>query len=138
MTMFAIARMIATSSNIRWVLPVMPASSPAYPPVILTGSLGWAMSTRMESSARATAKQAKVEHERDRTRRGHPGRDPEQVLLGDAHLEEAIGVGLLEDVGPGRAPEVAVEHHDAGVGLAEFGDRLAPGEPEGLALRGAS
>ena len=45
----AIARMIATSSNIKWVLPVIPARRPAYEPVILTGSRGWARKPTAEA-----------------------------------------------------------------------------------------
>ena len=93
--------MIAMSSNIWCVLPVIPVSSPAYPPMILTLSRGWATSTRTESRARADGETGKGRHERDETERGEPGGHRDHVLLADARLQVPVRVSLLEYAGPG-------------------------------------
>ena len=64
---------------------------------------------------------------------GHAGGHAQHVLLGDAHLEVALRVGILEDLGARGAAQVAVEHDDARIGCGEFGHDLS----EDLAQRAA-
>jgi hypothetical protein len=56
-----------------------------------------------------------------RQARGHA----EHVLLGDAHLQVALRMALLEHVGLRRAAHVGVEHHDPGIRVGELGYGLA-------------
>ena len=91
------------------------------------------MSTRTWSSGRTTANEHERADERHQADVARPGGHAQHVLLGDAHLEVALRVGLLEDVGPGRDAEVPVEHDDARVGVGQLGDGLA----EDLAHRAA-
>ena len=45
----------------------------------------------------------------------HPDGGGDELLLGDVHLEEALGVSLGEDLGVGRVRDLAVEGHDLAV-----------------------
>ena len=65
---------------------------------------------------------------------GHAGGYAQHVLLGDAHLEEALGVGVLEYLRLCRAAEVAVEHDDARVRGGELGDGLTEDDSQLLSL----
>ncbi|MNY17920.1 hypothetical protein D3C86_1512670 [compost metagenome] len=51
----------------------------------------------------------------------------DQVLLGDPHVEEALGELVGEVLGHGRAREVRVEHDDVGALAAELAKGLAVG-----------
>ncbi len=73
--------------------------------------------------------------ERDQAHRRQPGGHAEHVLLGDSHLEVAVRVGLLEDVGPRRAADVAVEHDDPRVVVRQLRDGLAEDLPHGPSHR---
>ena len=73
--------------------------------------------------------------ERDQAHRGQAGGDAEHVLLGDPHLEIAVGMGLLEDVGARRAADVAVEHDDPRIVVGDRRDRLAEDLAHGPAHR---
>ena len=57
----------------------------------------------------------------------HPDRGGDELLLGDEHLEEALGVGGGEDVGMGRVRHLAVEGDDAAVRGADRRERVAVG-----------
>ena len=65
---------------------------------------------------------------------GHARGHAQHVLLGDAHLVEAIGVGVLEELGLGRAAEVPVEHDDARIAGRQLGDGLTEHEAQRLAF----
>ena len=54
----------------------------------------------------------------------HPDRHRDHPLLGDVHLEEAIGGGLLEVLGVGRIAHLSVERHDVRARGSERRDRL--------------
>ena len=62
-------------------------------------------------------------HEADR---GQPGGRSDEVLLGDAHLEETVRVGLGELVGLRGVGQVTVQDHRARIAVAEFDELLAP------------
>ena len=47
----------------------------------------------------------------------HRGRD--QLLLGDVHLEVAVGVGVAEELAVGRVGDLAVERDDVAADVAE-------------------
>ena len=64
--------------------------------------------------------------ERDQPDARQAGGDAEHVLLGDAHLQVAVRVGQLEDVGLGRHAEVAVEHHDPRVRASASAVTVSP------------
>ena len=49
----------------------------------------------------------------------------DELLLGDVHLEEAVGVRLLEDLGERRVADLAVERDHVSAGGPERGERLA-------------
>ena len=68
---------------------------------------------------------------------GHAGGHADHVLLGDAHLEEAIGMGGGEDVGPGRVGEITIEHDQIGILVGQIGQGLTPDIAQGKHL-GAS
>ena len=55
-----------------------------------------------------------------------PDRGGDQLLLGDEHLEVALGVGLGELVGEGRVADLAVHGHHVGAD-AQRGQRVAVG-----------
>ncbi len=55
-----------------------------------------------------------------------PHRRSDHDLLGDEHLEEAIGCDLLEAIAEGGILHVGVERDDARVHLADGGERRAP------------
>ncbi len=63
--------------------------------------------------------------ERHEPRRGQPRCHTEHVLLGDAHLEKAIRIGLRKDIRLGRASRVGVEHDDPRVVSGQLGNRQA-------------
>ncbi len=67
--------------------------------------------------------------EGDQPHRGQARRHAEHVLLSDPHLEVAVRVGLLEDVGSRRGADVAVEHDDPRVVGRQLRDRLAEDLP---------
>ena len=71
--------------------------------------------------------------ERHQADLGHARGHAEHVLLGDAHLVEALGIGILEELGLRGAAQVAVEDDDAGVVGGQLGDRLTEDEAELLA-----
>jgi hypothetical protein len=77
---------------------------------------------------------ARREH-RERRREGDEAlerqtrRDAEEVLLGDADLDEAVREGVLEHDRPGRGVEVGVEHDDVRTLATELDER----RPEGVA-----
>ena len=55
----------------------------------------------------------------------HGGRD--HLLLGDVHLEEALRMGLREDLGEGRVGDLAVEDDHVAAGGAERRERVTVG-----------
>ncbi len=71
------------------------------------------------------------EKRRERGREGdepdhlHADRGGDHLLLGDVHLEEAFGSGLLEVLGVRRIAHLRVQHDDVGAGGAQCGERLA-------------
>lgn len=60
---------------------------------------------------------------------GEPRGDAEEILLGDAHLDESLGKGLHEQDRLGGRVEVGVQHDDVGPLATEIHERA----PEGLA-----
>ncbi len=65
--------------------------------------------------------------ERDLAAVGQPGRHPHQVLLGDAHVDDALGKGP-GDLGHLRGAERIVDHgDDAGIGGHEVQERVREG-----------
>ncbi len=75
-------------------------------------------------------------HERSEGRREghqpehlHAHRGGDHLLLGDVHLEEAIGRGLLEVLRVRRVADLGVEHDDIGAGGAERLERFAVSLP---------
>src|SRR6478672_11556353 len=56
----------------------------------------------------------------------------DEILFGDAHLEEAFGMSLGELVDLGGVAEITVEDDSAGVGGAEFDEFVTPCIPHGL------
>ena len=71
--------------------------------------------------------------EGDAAHLGHAGGHAEHVLLGDAHLEVALGEGILEDLAARGAAQVAVEHDDAPVARGQLGHDLAEDVAQGAA-----
>ena len=65
---------------------------------------------------------------------GHAGGRRDHVLLGDAEVEEAVGMARLELDGPVGAGEIGGQHDDAGIAIGEIGELLA--EHEGRQARG--
>ena len=59
-------------------------------------------------------------HERQQAGPRHAGGDAEQVLLGDADVEDPFGEGVLEDADLGAAREIGGEGHDARVGFGQL------------------
>ena len=55
----------------------------------------------------------------------HPHRGGDHLLLRDVHLDEPLGMGVLEDLGEGRVGDLAVERDDRAVRGAERRERLA-------------
>ena len=55
--------------------------------------------------------------ERDLARQRHAGADAHHVALGDAHVEEPLGMLPGELIGHGGLPEVSVEDDDVRIGF---------------------
>src|SRR5919199_1759510 len=79
-----------------------------------------------------SGKRAEPGHEADR---GQAGGDAGHVLLGDAHLQEAVGPRLVQDVGARGVGQVAVEHEQIGIGIGQLDQRLAEHDAWGQQLR---
>jgi hypothetical protein len=67
-----------------------------------------------------------------KTNAGQTCSGADQILLGDAHLEEALRVGLGELVDLGGVAEITVEDDSAGIGGAELDKLVAPYITHGL------
>src|SRR3989441_1047373 len=84
--------------------------------------------------ALAQEERGKARRERDEAARGQAGGHRAHVGLGDTHVEEAVLELLAEEGSVRRLREVGVEDDDAGVLLAQLGQRpavgLAGGHPE--------
>ena len=132
------ARMIARSSTSWWVLPVRPVSRPGVGGPDLDVGVGLGDEHPDRVGRPVGEEHAERRQPRDVAERREAGRDADHVLLGDAHLEEALGVGVGEPVGPGRGPEVAVEDEQVGVlrgdGAQGVGPRVAHRLGHGAAL----
>ena len=82
------------------------------------------------SSTEIRERAARGEH-RERARKRHAARgrdtggDADHVGLGDAGIEEAVGIGGLELAGLGRGREVRVQNHEIIVLGTELDERLA-------------
>jgi len=57
----------------------------------------------------------------------HAAGDADHVGLGDAHVEEALGMRFFKEFGHGRAGEVGVEHDKLGIFVGQLYERLAVG-----------
>ena len=77
--------------------------------------------------AAANAKHGKRRRERDEPGKGEARRHANHVLLGDAHVDKAIGVCLLELVGCGRPGKVGVDRADVHALVSQLDERLAKG-----------
>src|SRR4026208_864641 len=111
--MLGIERMMLISSIAWWVAPSGPTEMPP----------GARHAHRIRGAAGREG--AVGREERDLAHRRQPGRDVAHVLLGDADLDEAVGELLREEVHHGRLAEVADQHHDARVLLAQVHQRPA-------------
>jgi hypothetical protein len=60
--------------------------------------------------------------------RRHAGGDRDHVLLGDAEIEEPVGMALFEVVGAVGIGEIGGQHHDARVAVGDIGKLLAENE----------
>ena len=60
-------------------------------------------------------------------------RDADEVRLGDAGVEEALGELLGEEIGARRVVHVAVDDHDVGVLFADLGQRQTERLADGFA-----
>ena len=72
--------------------------------------------------------------ERDVAAHAEADRGGDQLLLGDEHLEVALGAGLGELVGEGRVADLAVDGHHVGAD-AQRGQRVAVGLAGGHLVR---
>jgi hypothetical protein len=69
--------------------------------------------------------------ERDPAACLHADRGGDHLLLGDVHLEVALGEGVAEDLGMGGVADLAVHRDDARLGGADGAQRLAVGASRG-------
>ncbi len=65
--------------------------------------------------------------ERHLARGGEAGGNVDHVRLGDADVEEALGVGVLQLRGGGGLGEVGLDRDDVDAFVREFDERLAQG-----------
>ncbi len=77
-------------------------------------------SARREKTRRAA-------HEGDFAGRGQSGAHADQVLLGDAHVDEALRKALAEAGNVGRADRIVGDRDHAGIGLGQRLQRLSKG-----------
>jgi hypothetical protein len=71
------------------------------------------------------AEHGEAGREGDPAREGEPRGHADHVLLGDAHVDQAVGIGLPEVGGLGRARQVGVDGDDVEALPYELGERLA-------------
>ena len=65
--------------------------------------------------------------------RRHAARRRHHVLLGDAELDQALGMALAEMMHAGAAGDVGVQHHQLGKFVGQRRQRLAEGFAQGIA-----
>ena len=110
----------------RWVLPTAPISKPGVgaDDLDVGVALGHQHPDRIERAVgEEDGERRGPRHEPDG---GQPGGGADQVLLGDAHLEEPVRMGLGELVRLGRVGQIAVEDDRTRIGVAELDQLLAP------------
>ena len=73
----------------------------------------------------AGGKHRKAGGKRNHTRRGKPCRNTHHIALGNAAVEEAVGIRRLEFAGLGRLGKVCVEDNEVRILCAELDQRVA-------------
>ncbi len=70
----------------------------------------------------------------DQADRRQAARRRHHVLLGDAELDQALGMALAEMMHAGAAGDVGVQHHQLGKFVAQRRQGLAEGFAQGIAV----
>ena len=71
-----------------------------------------------------------------KTARGHPGGEDDGVLLGDAHVEVALGMMRPEEVESGAVGHGSGDGHNTGILIGQIGEGVGKGFRPGLVARG--